>query len=1298
MGTAMSNTDMRASLTVTADLKSVVVSTKQGTEGFREMGRAAESAAHTATAAVAKQTAALEQLSKSVAGAGGSRAQPKYTYKSFEDRGQAAAEREQADRAARAYKALEESLNPVIRAQRELAAAEAVVNSALASGQVSKSAAARSLEQLRSRYDQFALAHDPVAQSARAAEAALAAEAAEFRNLALALDPAARETERFALAQERLRRAVASGVVSKEEGERLQGLLAAQRRGLGGGGNSGAAGAMAANLSFQMNDIAMMTALGQSPMMVMLQQGPQVAQIFSQVSAAGIGMGTALASAFKMVVTPWGLMAMAVIGGGAAIAQGMMKIIPPAKTLEERLDALNTAFDRYKETTAISAASSADLARDFGAGAEAAQGLYAVLAGLSRLAVDQKLKATGTAVREMVGMGAADQVIGRDGRNFTSFFGLGSGTAHVASYSDEIKGFQDAIKGFENAEGIEGQIVAMQTVLEQVERLATIRGGISDQEQKLIDLIKEQADVLLGIQSVETARDEMRRREIDSMVRGYDQQAELSRTILQYGEGSAEVDAVRASHLRSALGLRLEEMKAVAGSEEALRAIAALESDIAAGNALRSQERQKAIDALSDELGRQEELSTAILAFGKDSSEVEELRARHARELNSERLKELNLSPALLKYAQQLFEEEQKRQKAIRDAEAARKADLMLTELREEAEIRRAIVAHGRDSLQVKELELAAERRTYEESLRTLGVSQEKKRAMMAEWDARRGLGSVDPFGSAAAANDMLRGQRERLAQLRLEQALLGQTEAVRGRILALWKAESEIRKQHIDASGARAAEIRAQAIEEFELGRVIDRTAGAWKNVQSSAESAIDGIVEKLMGGDIEGALEALAADIGGMFTELAISNPLKNAILGTNLGTIQDVGGLSGIWGRLTGKGGPALDGGALIGAATAAASMTVTTPVVHIATAGIIGGLGSPTEDDLTPMRVTGGDLSGAPVRYRRGVGLGGDVGVQQSVWSFFASKGLKPHQIAAIMGNVSAESGFNPLAVGDAGKAHGLFQWNNRAPAMFDAIGGRGNIGDVKAQLEFAWKELLTSESGVLKRLLASDNVHDATRAFVGFERPSGWSPGNPEGAMHWDRRLGAAEMAMARFGTVTVDATKNLDTLGGGFGVFGNALASGLQGLATGGPQGGLGGFLGTLATGLAKSLKIPGFAAGGRHIGGLRMVGENGPELEYTGPSTIVPADLTRQLLEARQPAMRDPVPLQPVNIQQYFEDRSSRGIKVETQETTDARGQRQQRFVLSDIVAEGIATPGGRASRTFNQVYGMRRAGTKRT
>ena len=46
-----------------------------------------------------------------------------------------------------------------------------------------------------------------------------------------------------------------------------------------------------------------------------------------------------------------------------------------------------------------------------------------------------------------------------------------------------------------------------------------------------------------------------------------------------------------------------------------------------------------------------------------------------------------------------------------------------------------------------------------------------------------------------------------------------------------------------------------------------------------------------------------------------------------------------------------------------------------------------------------------------------------------------------------------------------------------------------------------------------------------------------------------------------------------------------------------------------------KFLGIPGYASGGDFGGGLRLVGENGPELEVTGPSRIFNANQTASML-----------------------------------------------------------------------------------
>jgi len=49
----------------------------------------------------------------------------------------------------------------------------------------------------------------------------------------------------------------------------------------------------------------------------------------------------------------------------------------------------------------------------------------------------------------------------------------------------------------------------------------------------------------------------------------------------------------------------------------------------------------------------------------------------------------------------------------------------------------------------------------------------------------------------------------------------------------------------------------------------------------------------------------------------------------------------------------------------------------------------------------------------------------------------------------------------------------------------------------------------------------------------------------------------------------------------------------------------------------AKNLGFPGYASGGDFPGGLRLVGEQGPELEYTGPSHIVNASKTEAFMSS---------------------------------------------------------------------------------
>ena len=1253
---------MRASLTVTADASALVAEMRRGSEGLREIKREAQAAAAAATLAASEQGRMAAAFNQGFDNFGANRKSARDSAGVFEAAHQFDAfQREQADQAARAYRSIEESLNPLIRAERELAQAQDVVNRALTEGQTSQESAARTLQQLQSRYDGLVRAQNPAARSAQVFEAAIEAEAAEIRNLTLALDPAARAQAEFVRVQEQVNRAVLNGTLAQGEANRVMQLFEARQKAIGKGGVTMGMGVQ--NAGHQITDIIVQMQGGQAMGLILSQQLPQLLGGFG---ALGAVLGVVVAMGAPLV-TSW-------LTGGEA-----------AGSLDDRLRKLEGTLSSVRDRLEL--LDDQDLGETFGNMTGDIREMTQALFELERAAeLKQLQKALDGLLRKSITPGFGQQAWevlsasradpARSVQEITQ-----------ANYAKLTKGIGPDYDQFVSRRGeIEARAKAgdIEAVVERTSALISefANGGpVTNLNDQLLEILTKLGDAAKLTAEIEawangSARAEAITNQVDEMVRGYEQQAELSRTALKFGEDSAEVEEVRARQAREALQLRLEEMKAAQDGAEAQRAMAALDADLAASADLRAQARQREADTLLAELDRQGELSSAVLKFGRDSAEVEALRALHAREVNDARLKELGLAPGLLAMSQQLFALEQQRARQIKSNEASQKADQMVADLRAQAEINRAITAHGRDSLQVKELQIAAERRAYAESLKALEVSQERKAQMMAEWEQAKGLASADPFGQVAASREILRNQAERVQQLKLEQALLGQSEATRSRILALWKAEQDIRRQGIDATSERARMIREAAAGEDALTRSIQRQADAWKSVQSAAESTLDGILDKLMEGDWEGALSEMAKNVSAALFDLSVRNPAKNATLGKDLPTMGDIGGLGGIWGLLTGRG----DG----------SDIALPDPISEVATMDVQAAtvvIGGPGAMALLGNMPGAANSVAAPGTFS---GLGGSTSVQEQAWRFFTAKGLKPHQVAGIMGNIAGESGFNPRAEGDAGEAYGLFQHNDRKGRLFEHIGGKGNLGNVQGQLEFAWQELMTTENAAYKRLMASTDVRGATDAFMrGFERPSEQAMNDSFGA-----RLGAAEAALTKFGSSTQTAATGLGTLGNGFDVFGGFLSGAVQG----GGKGALDGLLGGLAPVVAGALGVPGFAAGGDHLGGLRVVGEKGPELEFTGPSRIMNAELTRQLLSSRSasPAANSSAPIDNRPVIQVINNSSAK-VTAEVEETTDNRGQRQYRMVMDDAVAGTVEMSGGRTGRAMKSKYGLSQTGVRR-
>jgi hypothetical protein len=163
--------------------------------------------------------------------------------------------------------------------------------------------------------------------------------------------------------------------------------------------------------------------------------------------------------------------------------------------------------------------------------------------------------------------------------------------------------------------------------------------------------------------------------------------------------------------------------------------------------------------------------------------------------------------------------------------------------------------------------------------------------------------------------------------------------------------------------------------------------------------------------------------------------------------------------------------------------------------------------------------GGTVAGMVDRVKS---FGGKVKETASdVMKFFEGKGWTPEQAAGITANLQQESGFNPKAKGDSGKAAGVAQWHPDRQANFKKFSGK-DIKDssLEEQLSFVDYELRQgTEKKAGKMLMSAKSAFEAGGIVSSkYERPAA-----KEKEMQM-RGLSAANIQQAR--NSTTNTTNN----------------------------------------------------------------------------------------------------------------------------------------------------------------------------
>lgn len=107
-----------------------------------------------------------------------------------------------------------------------------------------------------------------------------------------------------------------------------------------------------ANLGAQFNDIGVMLASGQSPLLLALQQGTQVNQVLDTMGGTGASRVRALGAALKSVVSPANLLTVGIIAGGAALVQWAMSAISATEEADNLAASVKDAKDRTEDLNA----------------------------------------------------------------------------------------------------------------------------------------------------------------------------------------------------------------------------------------------------------------------------------------------------------------------------------------------------------------------------------------------------------------------------------------------------------------------------------------------------------------------------------------------------------------------------------------------------------------------------------------------------------------------------------------------------------------------------------------------------------------------------------------------------------------------------------------------------------------------------------------------------------------------------------------------------------------------------------
>jgi phage-related minor tail protein len=612
------------------------------------------------------------------------------------------------------------------------------------------------------------------------------------------------------------------------------------------GGQSRLSSAQLANLTYQLNDVVVGLASGQQPMMVMIQQGSQIAQIMGQAGVTGTlkGLGQALAS----LLTP------ARLAGGAIAAIA----IGAAAAWNAWFESQRNVMTALAGAGRIAGATTGDINRIAEAGAAAG-------------------KVSAAAAREMAAGFARTGKIGKE--LFGELIAIAKTYAVTvnADLGDAVKqlaqAFADPARGAETLNGQLGFLddrtrQYIRRLVEQNDRTAAQRVLLDAMRGSLVNA--EAATSALG-----RAWDAVKRAAsdaFDALGRAVDRAT---------GGGTAEEQLAGIERRIAALSRGggaparvLAELQKQAGDLRARIADARRQADIGRIEAEARELSLKVGEAVRDIVPGTETIRQLEAVRGSLGRLLEDpLAARHAGNLRDVEDAYRRVTQALESYS----------------GENARFLDPFARKLR----LQQIEIALINATTPAQKAALEAERARIE----LIGQSITPEQQALAIAQARgRVLAEASRF-----VRDYVRDQQFSIEQTQAEIAFVGKSIEEKDKFIAKLRAEQDLRRQGISAASAEGQLILANADRQAALNAQLDRAREISQGWQSVFEASMNRFADLLAQGKLDwnswaDAARAALADIQKELLKLAVINPLKNVLFGTNAATLDGAGGLLG------------------------------------------------------------------------------------------------------------------------------------------------------------------------------------------------------------------------------------------------------------------------------------------------------------------------------------------------------------------------------------------------------------------